>query len=150
MSGPWVGARGFCAVVLLALAACAGAGMAGAGDAAETLAGTAWQLEELNGRAAVPATGGAVPTLSFAAGEARASGNGGCNQFSGPYTQQGASLRFGPLASTRRACVDEAGNAQETAYLRALESVTRHTATAELLTLYAGDQPVARLTRSAE
>lgn len=150
MSGLRMEAGGFCAVVLLALAACVGPGMAGAGDAAESLAGTAWTLQELNGRAAIPATGGALPTLSFAAGEARASGNGGCNQFGGPYTQQGASLRFGPLVSTRRACVDEAANAQETAYLRALESVTRHAATAEVLTLYAGDQPVARLGRSAE
>lgn len=143
------GLRMMGAGLLLALAACVGPGLAGEGDAAEPLAGTDWTLQEVNGRPAVPATGGAVPTLSFGT-DGRASGNGGCNQFSGPYTQQGASLRLGPLASTRRACVDEAGNAQETAYLRALETVTRHTATAELLVLYAGDQPVARLARDAE
>ncbi len=145
----WLGAG-------LALAACAApqAGGADAGGAdtaagaAESLAGTAWQLAELNGRAPVPATNDAVPTLTFAAGEPRASGNGGCNQFSGPYTQAGASLRFGPLVSTRRACVDPAANSQETAYLRALESTTRFSATAEQLVLYAGDQAVARLVRS--
>jgi heat shock protein HslJ len=147
MTGLRIGAGRFLAVALLALAACVGPGMAGAGDAAQALAGTEWTLQELNGRA-VAATGGAVPTLSFGAADGRASGNGGCNQFSGTYTQEGASLHFGPLVSTRRACVDEAGNAQETAYLRALESVTRYSATAELLILYAGDQPVARLGRN--
>jgi heat shock protein HslJ len=141
-------AGGFCAAMLLVLAACVGPGMAGVGDAARSLAGTAWTLQEVNGRPAIPATGGAVPTLSFAADEARASGNGGCNQFNGSYTRDGVSLRFGPLASTRRACVDEAANAQETAYLRALETVTRYSASADLLVLYAGDQPVARLRRS--
>lgn len=132
----------------LALAACAGARTAGAGDQAQTLAGTAWRLEELNGQPPVPVAGDNVPTLAFAADGSRASGNGGCNQFNGSYTQEGASLRFGPLASTRRACVDEAATRQETAYLRALESTTRHTATAEHLVLYAGDQVVARLVRS--
>jgi heat shock protein HslJ len=113
----------------------------------EPLEGTAWRLSELNGQPAVE-VGGAAPTLFFAAGEPRASGNGGCNQFNGPYTRDGGSLRFGPLASTRRACVDEAASAQETAYLRALESTTRYSATAERLLLYAGDQVVATLWRS--
>jgi heat shock protein HslJ len=132
---------------VLALAACMGPREAAPGGVAEPLAGTAWRLEELNGQPAVVGTGDAAPTLLFAAGEPRASGNGGCNQFNGSYVQNGASLRFGPLASTRRACVDEAGNRQETAYLQALESTTRFSATAELLLLYAGDQVVARLWR---
>jgi heat shock protein HslJ len=134
----------------LALAACAGPRGAGPADVPEPLAGTAWRLEELNGQPAAASQNVPTPTLAFAADGSRASGNGGCNQFNGPYTQSGASLRFGPLVSTRRACVDEAGNRQETAYLRALESTTRFTATAELLLLYAGDQLVGRLWRSEE
>jgi heat shock protein HslJ len=137
-------------MMILALAACMGPRVAGAGGEGEPLAGTRWTLAELNGQAPVPGLGAATPTLEFAAGEARASGNGGCNQFSGPYTQDGAALRFGPLVSTRRACADEAANRQETAYLRALESTTRFTATAEMLVLYAGDQAVAQLSRTAE
>jgi heat shock protein HslJ len=137
-------------MMILALAACMGPRVAGTGGEGEPLAGTRWTLSQLNGQAPVRGLGDATPTLEFAAGEPRASGNGGCNQFSGPYTQDGASLRFGPLVSTRRACADEAANRQETAYLRALESTTRFTATAELLTLYAGDQAVAQLSRTAE
>jgi heat shock protein HslJ len=137
-------------MMILALAACMGPRVAGAGGEGEPLAGTRWTLAELNGQAPVPGLGNATPTLEFAAGEARASGDGGCNQFSGPYTQDGAALRFGPLVSTRRACADEAANRQETAYLRALESTTRFTATAEMLVLYAGDQAVAQLSRTAE
>lgn len=132
----------------LALAACAGGQRAGPGGEAEPLAGTAWRLADLNGQPAVGGMGGAVPTLLFAADDPRASGNGGCNQFNGPYTRDGASLRFGPLVSTRRACVDEAGNRQETAYLRALESTTRYAVYDDLLVLYATDQVLARLRRS--
>jgi heat shock protein HslJ len=55
---------------------------------------------------------------------------------------------LGPLASTRRACADEAANRQETKFLRALESTTRSTTSADVLVLYAGDEPVARLGRS--
>lgn len=134
MTGAWL-------ALVLALAACAAPQAAG-GDTAASLAGTSWRLTELNGQAPVP--GVTVPTLEFAAGEARASGNAGCNQYNGPYTQNGPSLRFGPLASTRRACTSEAGNAQETAYLRALESTTRFTLSGGVLVLYAGNQPVAR------
>lgn len=109
------------ALVALVLAACAGArGGASAGDAPPSLAGTSWVLTELDGRA--PAAGVTTPTLEFEAD--RVNGNGGCNLFNGPYTQDGASLRMGPLVATRRACVEEAGNAQETAYFRALESTT--------------------------
>lgn len=132
----------------LLLAACMGPQGAAPAGAAEALAGTEWRLEELNGQPAVASQSVPVPTLAFAADGQRASGNGGCNQYNGAYTQDGPSLRFGLLASTRRACADEAGNAQETAYLRALESTTRFSATAERLVLYAGDRVVARLVRS--
>lgn len=130
----------------LALAACA-APRPGAGVLGAPLAGTEWRLEELNGQPALVPPGGG-PTLAFEAGESRVSGTGGCNQFSGPYTQDEFSLRIGPLVATRRACVDDALNRQEAAYLRALESTTRYYATAERLMLYAGDRLVARLWRS--
>src|SRR5688500_18635808 len=140
----WMGRCARLAVVGtgFALAACMAPQVADAGGAGEPLAGTAWTLSELNGQPPVGGMGGAIPTLTFGAGDARASGNGGCNQFGGPFTQDGASLRFGPLASTRRACSDEAANRQETAYLRALESTTRFSASGDLLVLFAGDQPV--------
>ena len=111
------------------------------------LAGTSWLLVELNGQPLAP--GGDPLTLQFAVDEQRVSGYGGCNEFSGPYTQNGASLRFGPLLSTRRACADPALNAQETAYFEALESTTRHSVEGGQLVLYRGNQVVARFEPSA-
>lgn len=131
-----------------ALTACMGPQRAGPGGTADPLEGTAWRLEDLNGQPAVGLPGDGAPTLTFAADQPRVSGNGGCNQFNGPYTRSGAALRMGPLASTRRACIDEAGNRQETAYLRALESTTRYAVYDDLLVLYARDQVAARLRRS--
>ncbi|HYR06659.1 MAG TPA: META domain-containing protein, partial [Longimicrobium sp.] len=112
--GPWL------ALVMAAL----GAAVPLQAQAPSPLAGTSWRLVELNGERVVP--GGTALTLQFAANEPSVSGYGGCNQFSGPYAQNGASLQLGPLASTRRACEDPALNTQETAYFQALESTTRY------------------------
>jgi heat shock protein HslJ len=146
---PMAGFRGFAMVVAgLVLAACAAPRGADSGGAPETLAGTSWRLTELNGRTPVLVPGGA-PTLEFAAGdEGRASGNGGCNQFTGPYTQNGTSLHFGGLASTRRACADPAATSQEAVYLRALQATTRFSVTEDRMVLFANAEPVARLRRS--
>ena len=37
--------------------------------------------------------------------EGKVSGNGGCNRFGGAYTQDGTALSFGPLMSTKMACM---------------------------------------------
>lgn len=111
-------------------------------QAPSPLAGTSWRLGELNGERVIP--GGEHLTLQFAADGASVSGYGGCNQFSGPYTQNGASLQIGPLASTRRACLEPALNTQETAYFQALDSTTRYSIERGHLLLYSGDQVVAR------
>lgn len=137
MTGPGLMAL----VTAVAFSACMPPQTAGAGEASVALEGTAWRLEELNGQAPVP---GATLTLMFDPSGSRASGNGGCNQFNGPSTQSGASLRLGPLASTRRACTSQAANAQETAYLRALESTTRVGRQGGSLVLYDGSRVVAR------
>lgn len=136
-------------IVLLAagLAGCMGAQAGTPEGGAQPLAGTDWRVESLNGQPPLSVPGSGVPGLSFAAGELRVSGNGGCNLFGGPYTQSGESLRMGPLASTRRACLNQEANAQETAYLQALESTTRFSVTGDQLQLFAGEQPVVRLRR---
>ncbi|HWK88694.1 MAG TPA: META domain-containing protein [Longimicrobium sp.] len=127
------------ALMLGALGACLPAQAQGGSS---PLAGTSWRLVELNGQP--PVAGGDTLTLVFAADEPRVSGYGGCNQFNGPYAQNGASLRFGPLASTRRACLEPALNTQETAYFQALESTTRYAIEGGQLVLYRGNQVVAR------
>jgi heat shock protein HslJ len=110
------------------------------------LAGTSWRLVELNGQ---PVAGETALTLAFAAAEPLVSGFGGCNQFNGPYTQNGASLRIGPLLSTRRACVEPALNEQETAYFRALESTNRYSIEGGQLVLYRGNEVLARFEPAA-
>lgn len=80
------------------------------------LTGEAWVVEDIN-------RGGVIDnsrlTLTFGA-DGRVSGSGGCNSFSGTYSADGTSVTLGPLAMTRRACLGEALNAQETRYTAAL------------------------------
>lgn len=129
-------------LLVLVLAGCVDTPLlGGAGD----LARTSWVLTELNGRALVSTPD--VPTLEFGGDEA--GGNSGCNFFGGPYDQDGGALRFGALASTRRACGDSAGSAQETAYFVALDATTRAATSGGTLVLYAGDRALARF-RAAE
>jgi heat shock protein HslJ len=136
----WVG-------LAIALAGCAAAQTAdGEGGETEPLAGTEWTLVSLNGRPPVSIRD--TPTLAFEDGS-RASGNGGCNRFNGPYTQDGDGLRFGPLVSTRRACVDDAGNRQESSFLGALRTTRSFTVSGDELALFAYGRELARLRRRA-
>ena len=71
------------------------------------------QAADLNGSQwlAVDIGGGGVAgeshsTLHFAAPN-QVDGNTGCNLFRGPLVTEGASIRIGPLATTRRACTPE-------------------------------------------
>lgn len=61
------------------------------------LAGTRWQLVEMNG-AVEP-----FVTLTFD-DQGRVSGNGGCNRYGGGYSTEGDSIRFTNLFSTMMAC----------------------------------------------
>ena len=124
------------AALALGLAACATAGTPGASDA---LAGPAWHLVEIGGRPALPAGDLGPAFVRFDADSGRASGNGGCNRMSGPYVRDGGALRIGPLVSTKRACVDEERNRQETDFLGALERTRRHAVSGDTLTLLGED-----------
>ncbi len=55
--------------------------------------------------------------------DGQASGDAGCNTFSGPYTAIGTSMTIGPLATTRMACSSPALDTQEQQHLTALQSV---------------------------
>jgi heat shock protein HslJ len=50
------------------------------------------------------------------------SGNAGCNTYRGSWTDDDGAITIGPLAVTMMACSDQALSAQETAFLKALES----------------------------
>lgn len=72
------------------------------------LAGTAWVLRDLDGELVDAAAAAGEPTwpsllVSFGADGQSVAGHGGLNRFGGRYSQAGESLKFGPLAMTRRA-----------------------------------------------
>ncbi|MBK8027580.1 MAG: META domain-containing protein [Chloroflexi bacterium] len=83
------------------------------------LDGTSWQLASIDGAAQVEGT---TVTLSFDAD--RASGFSGCNNFNAGFVIDGQSLTFDTVASTRRACLDEAASQQEQALFEALQGAT--------------------------
>lgn len=74
------------------------------------------------------------------------SGLTGCNRFLSSYELTGEGLRFGPLTTTRMACMGEL-NQQEQAILTALESVDRFDIEEGRLVLISGDVEVLRAER---
>jgi heat shock protein HslJ len=110
------------------------------------LAGTQWVLTDLAGMPALP---GGKATLAFPEAS-RVTGNGSCNRFTGTVVITGDSLKMGPLASTRMACVDDDVSKQEDTYLKALGAATRYVYQDPYLVIYAEafDKPL-RFTRAA-
>jgi heat shock protein HslJ len=78
--------------------------------AAMLLAGSEWGF----------AAGGDI-TLQFADGQV--SGSGGCNRFSGTYTQDGDSLKLGTLIATLMDCTDKAVMQKEQQFFQMLAAV---------------------------
>jgi len=68
----------------------------------------------------------------------RVSGSGGCNRVSGPYQRTGHSLKIGPLAATRMACIEPERSAMETNFFAALQATTGYTRLGSQLTLLDG------------
>jgi heat shock protein HslJ len=85
------------------------------------LAGTSWKLVDLGGTPTLP---GVEVTLEFPEA-GKASGRASCNRFMGSVEISGTSIKFGPLAATKMACIDDAANAQEVRYLDALQKAER-------------------------
>lgn len=85
------------------------------------LAGTEWQLVQLDGRNLRAAAGEYVVVLDPSG---RLSGRGGCNRLSGSWKEgERRALTVGRVASTRMACPD---GAREQAFVAALESATHY------------------------
>ena len=126
-------------LLLPALAACAARG----GPA--RLANTYGRLVELDGQAAMGTPGPREAHLQFAVDSARVSGSTGCNRLSGAFTLEGESLRFGPAAVTRMACLDPGANRQEQTFLAALSGTQRHRFAGDTLVLEGVNGVLARL-----
>ena len=106
----------------------AGAAQTSAGD----LVGTSWRLEDLSGAAALP---GVETTLEFPEA-GKVAGRGSCNRFFGTVEISGQSIKVGPIAATKMACVDDAANAQEKKYLEALAAAERFALDGRALLIY--------------
>jgi heat shock protein HslJ len=104
-----------------------------------------WRLTELDGRPSAGAGGDREPHLRFAEDSARVTGSTGCNRLTGPFTRDGATLRFGAVATTRMACVDSLLNQREQAFLAALGRTERYEVAGDTLTLIGSAGPLARL-----
>jgi len=105
-----------------------------------SLAGATWHAIGINNGkgGVVSVVAGSDPTALFdAAGTV--SGDATCNTYNGAAVVDGTSITIGPLATTRMLCGDEALDAQEAAYLTALQSATTFAARDQKLELRDGD-----------
>ena len=103
------------------------------------LANTRWVLASFGAEGGQsPVVEGTTITLNFG-GDGRAGGSGGCNSYGGEYRERGDGLSFGPVVSTKRACLGEPANRQEQRYLAALGAASRFELSGDRLTIFQGD-----------
>ena len=88
---------------------------------AKILSNSNWQATRLGLVESPKGAKDMAPSLSLQDGQA--SGFSGCNNFHGSYTLEGHSLKFGPLASTRKACFEDSAMITEQLFLEALAKV---------------------------
>jgi heat shock protein HslJ len=124
-------------IALLALMALAGCAITSR-DATTELPGTSWTLVDLDGEQ--PA-GEPPPSITFT-DEGSVTGSTGCNTFNGEVTIDGSAITFGPLATTRMACVDPVAGEQEQAFLVAMDAVTGYTIDGEGRLVLEGGAPL--------
>jgi len=107
---------------------------------APALTQTRWVATMINGGTGAVASvvAGSTVTAIFAEG-GNVAGSGGCNTYNGTYTTDGASLDFGPLASTMKICAEAAVSQQEASYFAALDTVATYAFNGDLLQLRAAD-----------
>jgi heat shock protein HslJ len=114
-----------------------------------TLDNAQWNLVELNGLRVDPLVDGRYIYLRFNVSRGQVSGFTGSNDIVGLVTFFGDQLRFrDPIPMTRMACRDSIAQNRERNFLNALYRTSRYTVSGDMLTLYSGNQVVARF-RSA-
>jgi heat shock protein HslJ len=104
------------------------------------LTGAEWLLTDLPGTTVILTSKASFSVLE----NGHAAGNGSCNRFAGSVEINGSKIKFGPVASTRMACGDEALTAQETQFLKFLSAANRFELHGTFLLLFAEgyDQPL--------
>lgn len=97
-----------------------------------------WSLTSLGGSALVPES-----TITMDLTDGAASGSAGCNSYSGTYELSGASISFGPMATTRKACPEPPGLMdQENQYLTELQNVEAYQMDSSGLQMFGSASPV--------
>ncbi|WP_374406352.1 META domain-containing protein [Hydrogenophaga sp.] len=130
--------------VVGALGACAGTPASSQGAAPEPLWGSEWRLLDIGGQAALPQP---AATLAFPQ-SGQVAGHGSCNRFFGPVEIDRDRVKFGPIASTKMACMGTLE--QESRYLAALQKAQRYEVKGDTLLIHTQgmDQPL-RFVRTA-
>ena len=92
---------------------------------------TYWKLTEIDGEPVVTLPGQREMKLTLKVEENKVIGFGGCNSFFGRYTHDVGTIKFGPLAATRKFCADSMD--QESLFFKLLSEVASYTITGQVL-----------------
>ncbi len=98
-----------------------------------TLQETYWKLITVNGARVEVADSAREPHIILHTADLRASGSGGCNRLSGPFTLAGEQLAFGAIMMTKMACTE--GMAVEQAFTAALGATRSYRIDGQVLEL---------------
>lgn len=121
--------------VVGALGACAATPATSPASAPEPLWGSEWRLQDIGGQAVLPQP---AATLAFPQ-SGQVAGHGSCNRFFGPVEIDRDHVKFGPLASTKMACMGGAGE-QESRYLGELQKAKRYEVKGNTLLIFPQDK----------
>jgi heat shock protein HslJ/uncharacterized lipoprotein NlpE involved in copper resistance len=113
------------------------------------LENTYWKLVELDGRSIAIGPGQEEPHLRLESVLRKVTVSGGCNNLRGGYQVNQGTLRFTPLAGTKKACPQTVMD-QESALLRSLEATTTFRLFNEALELYGQDKRLARFEKQED
>ena len=94
----------------------------------QSLDGTSWQVISYNnGNQAVTSVLAGTELTAIFGTDGNLSGSSGCNTYVGSYKVDGYKITIGPLASTKKFCIDPAGVMdQESQFLAALQSAAAY------------------------
>lgn len=111
----------------------------------QNLAGS-WQLTLMGVQGGTAVTHPTTPITLYFNNDGTVSGNGGCNNYNGPFvltgttTDKGSGIRIGPLGSTKMYC--QTTSSQEDTYLGILGKTLAYDVDTTQLTLTASDKNV--------
>jgi heat shock protein HslJ len=112
------------------------------------VAGTDWELHQLNGGTAPIGAGGRRATIRFDADTTRVAGFAGCNRYFASYALDGEVVRFSQIGMTRMACAE--GMELEQQLAKALEATRRYRIADHELELLDEAGSVARFVRPSK